>query len=181
MSNYFSQTISRKEMRKLAYAIRKEFGYLHEWWIPVETLLDQMCKVFPEFSYEIIDDEEWHDPTAYADTDILEKTIRIRESVYEKACKGYGCDRMIIAHEIAHYFLICVIRLNLYFSNGEKIKPCNDPEWQAKCLAGELLIPYYILKHQNKPIPPNLLASYCGVSYEAAIYQLKFVSGGDVS
>ena len=53
MSKYYSEAVSREDMRELAYLIRKEFGYEDVWWIPVEKLLDQMCDVYDDFSYAV--------------------------------------------------------------------------------------------------------------------------------
>ena len=168
-------------MRELAYLIRKEFGYENVWWIPVEKLLDQMCDVFDDFSYEIVSDEEWDDPLSHADTDIFAGTIRIRESVYEKACNGIGRDRMTIVHEIAHYILICDIGLRLYSRSNGNVKCFNDPEWQAKCLAGEILVPYYkIIQYRRIPTAQRI-KNLCGVSGDAAEYQLKCIKGGEAS
>ena len=181
MSNYYAQAVSRQEMRQLAYFIRKHFGYLDVWMIPVDRLLDQMCEIFEDFSYEIVPEEEWDDPSAHAVTDLNAHTIRIKESIFIRACDGKGRDRMTIAHEIAHYILICVVGVNLYSCRDKKIEPYNDPEWQAKCLAGELLIPYYKLKKRRRKPSADQLTSLCGVSPDAAKYQLKFVKGGDQS
>ncbi|MBR3248225.1 MAG: ImmA/IrrE family metallo-endopeptidase [Clostridiales bacterium] len=181
MSDYYAQAVSREDLRQLAYVIRKEFGYLDVWRIPVERLLDQMCEAFDDFSYEIIPDEEWEDKSTHADTDILGGTIRIRESIYNRACDGQGRDRMTIAHEMAHYILSCVIGVKLYSRRGKHVECYNDPEWQAKCLAGELLIPYYKLKSCSKIPSPLRIELLCGVSSDAAEYQLKYLAGGDVS
>ena len=121
MSDYYAQTVSRKELRQLAFLIRKEFGYEDVWWIPVEKLLDQMCEAFEEFSFEIVKDAEWDDTTSHADTDILNNSIRIKESIFINACEGSGRDRMTVAHEIAHYMLICVVGVKLY-SRKSKLK-----------------------------------------------------------
>lgn len=175
MSEYFVQAVSREEMRQLAFLIRKEFGYEDVWWIPVDKLLDQMCEAFDEFSYEIIPDEDWEDPLSHAYTDISSAAIKIRESVYEAACNGHGRDRMTIVHEIAHYILICDIGLKLYRRNNQSIKCFNDPEWQAKCLAGEILIPFYKLKKCKRIPAANRVQMLCGVSEDAAEYQLKYL------
>ena len=181
MSDYYAQAVSREDLRQLAYVIRKEFGYLDVWKIPVDRLLDQMCEVFEDFSYEIVPDDEWEDKRTHADTDILGGTIRIRESIYNRACDGQGRDRMTIAHEIAHYILNCVIGVKLYYRKGKHVESYNDPEWQAKCLAGELLIPYYKFIEHNKTPSVELIQTLCGVSSDAAKYQIQFISGGDAT
>lgn len=89
MSNYYAQAVSREEMRQLAYIIRKHFGYVDVWMIPVDRLLDQMCDTFEEFSYEVIPDDEWDDPSAHAVTDINAHTIKIKESIFIRAWRVF--------------------------------------------------------------------------------------------
>ena len=180
MSDYYAQAVSREELRQLAYVIRNRFCYLDDWKVPVDRMLDQMCDTFEDFSYEVVPDEEWEDRTSHAETDIIEGTIRIRESIYIRACDGHGRDRMTIAHEIAHYILICVMGVKLCSRKGKVLLCYNDPEWQAKCLAGELLIPYYKLKELHEIPSAAVIQERCGVSPEAAEYQLKYCVGGDV-
>ena len=179
MSSYSAQALSREDLRKLAFYIREYFGYLDVWRIPVELLLDQMLIEFNGFNYEIIPDSEWGDPTSHAETDVLSGRITIRESVYIGACDGIGRDRMTIAHEIAHYFLIFVLHIKLCSRKGTKAY--NDPEWQAKCLAGELLIPYHKYIEEKTPPTVTKLEELCGVSSEAAKIQYKAFTGGDVN
>ena len=174
MSDYYAQAVSRKDLRKLAYIIRKEFGYEDKWYIPVDRLLDQMCDLYDELSYQVVSDDEWDDPCAHAYTNISEQTIKIRESIFNNACDGCGRDRMTIAHEIAHYILICDIGIQLHSCRQiGKLKPYNDPEWQAKCLAGEIMIPYYKIKQSKQKISAQQIEGLCGVSFDAANYQLN--------
>lgn len=173
MSDFYAQGVSRQEMRQLAYLIRKKFGYLDVWRVPVELFLDKMRDTFEDFSYDIIPDDEWDNTFAHADTDVLSGTVRIRESIYIGACDGKGRDRMTIAHEIAHYFLICVIGVKLYRYSGKPIPTYKDPEWQAKCLAGEFMIPFHKLKELNEVPSSMRIEMLCGVSSDAAKFQLE--------
>ncbi len=95
--------------------------------------------------------------------------LRNRQSVYDGACAGNGRDRMTIIHEIAHYLLLCVngLKLQRNFSNNA-VKAYCDPEWQAKCLTAEIMIPANIVKNMTV----DEVVQYCGVSFEAASYQL---------
>ncbi len=74
--------------------------------MPIVELLDILTEIFKDFSYEIVDDTELP-LIMHADTDVRTGHIRIKESVYERACNGEGRDRMTIAHEIGHYFTLC--------------------------------------------------------------------------
>jgi Zn-dependent peptidase ImmA (M78 family) len=123
-----------------------------------------MNEFFPKFHFEIVEDFELP-RGVHADTDALNHIIRIKQSVYDGACNGNGRDRMTIAHEIGHYILLCVCGFK-YQRNftGSTIPRYQDPEWQAKCFAGELLIAAYLVKGMT----PYEIMYACGVSMSAA-------------
>ena len=167
MPDYIVEPKSRKDLRGFARALRKKLGVDNELRIRIEALLDVLAEIFEDFSSEIICDNELP-PNIHADTDIRTGHIRIKESVYEGACDGDGRDRMTIAHEIAHYFTLCFCGFRLQRNFNHKIvKSYYDPEWQAKCFAGEFMIPYHLTGNMD----PNEIVDACGVSYEAAVYQ----------
>ena len=80
---------------------------------------------------------------------------------------------MTIAHELGHYFTICFcgFKLERNFTN-KKIKAYRDPEWQAKCFAGELLVPAHLMKGCSV----GEIIEECGVSYDAAKIQYKKIN-----
>lgn len=92
--------------------------------------------------------------------------IRIREDVYNRACEGYGRDRLTIAHELGHILLHQKEDIVLTRSEGT-IPPYMDPEWQANAFAGELLAPFQYIKHMDIL---DISTQY-GVSIEAASVQ----------
>ena len=57
---------------------------------------------------------------------------------------------------------------------GGKIRSFEDPEWQAKCFAGELLIPAHLVGD----LTPEEISEKCGVSYDAAVVQYKSMRKG---
>lgn len=160
---------SRANLRNLALEFRKRLRLENELYFPIVELLDAMTELFENFSYEIVEDDVFAG-NIHADTDITIGHIRIKESVYEGACNGEGRDRMTIAHEIGHYFTICFcgFRLTRNFSNTKTIT-FRDPEWQAKCFAGELMVAAHLVKGMNA----CEIAKQCGVSYDAACVQYK--------
>ena len=174
MDSYRVEPKSRVELRAYARSFRKHLQLDNELYFPVVELLDVMPDIFHGFSYEIVSDDELPQ-NVHADTDIVKGHIRIKESVYDAACAGEGRDRMTIAHEIGHYFLIyyCAFRLERNFG-GRKIRSFEDPEWQAKCFAGELLIP----KHLTSEFVPCEIAKRCGVSFDAAVVQYNSMRKG---
>ena len=169
MSNYMVEAKSRDDLRNLARQFRKLLRLEDELYFPIVELLDVMTVLFDDFNYEIVEDNVFTE-NVHADTDIKTGHIRIRESVYAGACSGEGRDRMTIAHEIGHYFTICVCGFKLTQNfGGKRIPAFQDPEWQAKCFAGELMVAAHHVKGMNK----YEIAERCGVSYDAACMQYK--------
>ena len=164
MNAYIAQPCSRQDLRRLAFLIRKKLCLENVLYFPVVQLLELMSELFPRFHFEVVEDNELPGGV-HADTDIENHIIRIKRSVYDGACAGNGRDRMTIAHEISHYLLLCVwgFRLQRNFSNGT-VPKYQDPEWQAKCFAGELLIAAHLVKELN----PLEISELCGVSLLAA-------------
>lgn len=169
MSNYMVEAKSRADLRNLALEFRKLLQLENVLYFPIVELLDVMAEFFKGFSYEIVEDDVFTD-NIHADTDITTGHIRIKESVYEGACNGEGRDRMTIAHEIGHFFTICIcgFRLTRNFTHTETIT-FRDPEWQAKCFAGELMVPAHLVRGMGT----HETAKRCGVSYDAARVQYK--------
>lgn len=167
MTKYRVEPKSRNDIRIFANMLRRHLRLDNVLYVPVVKLLDVLPEIFDTFSYEIVPEEELPDST-HADTDIITGHIRIKESVYERACDGGGRDRMTIAHEIGHYFLLCCCGFKLQQNYGDtKVKTYEDPEWQAKCFAGEFMIPRHLIGDMN----PWEIANACGVSFDAAAYQ----------
>lgn len=169
MSEYIVESKSRKDLRNLARILRKNLGLENRLWVPVVELLDVLSEVLEGFSYEIVLDNALP-PGTHAETDIRTGHITIKENVYERACNGEGRDRMTIAHELGHFFMLCFCGFKLQRNFAQqKVKNFNDPEWQAKCFAGEFLVPYHLTGNMTAAE----IASACGVSYDAADYQLN--------
>ena len=169
MSQYMVEPHGRKDIRNLAMKFRRSLGDMDQLHFPIVKLLDFMTVYFPGFYYEIVEDDELP-RNEHATTDIMTGHIRIKQSVYERACNGEGRDRMTIAHEIGHYFMLCYCGFALTRTyDNVKIPPFKDPEWQAKCFAGEFMIP----KDRVGDMTAEEISACCGVSLEAARYQRK--------
>ena len=169
MTEYIVEPKSRMDLRCLANVLRNHLGLQNELWMPIVELLDILSELFDDFSYEIVSDNELPKNT-HADTDIRTGHIRIKESVYERACDGEGRDRMTIAHEIGHHFTLCFcgFKLQRNFSKSD-VPRYQDPEWQAKCFAGEFMVG----KHLTQRMSRLEIAVACGVSLEAADIQYR--------
>lgn len=172
---YVSEPLSRKDLRNYAFKIRNQLGYENRLDFPVMKFLEVFHELTnnPNFYFFTVKDDELP-PTVHAQYDADDNSIAIKESVYIGASNGSGRDRMTIMHELAHALIIthCGIKLNRSFSN-ESIPAFKDPEWQAKCLAGELMIPAHLVAGMNA----FDICESCGVSLQAAIYQLSTLKG----
>ncbi len=167
MADYIVEPKSRKDIRNYAKILRKHLNLENEIYFPIVELPDVLYMIFPNFSYEIVENNVFPE-NIHADTDIINQHIRIKQSVYDGASAGNGRDRMTIAHEIGHFFLLCFCGLKFKRNfHEENILPYESPEWQAKCFAGELLIDASLVKNMNS----HEIAEQCGVSAVAAKYQ----------
>lgn len=169
MNKYSVEPKSRKELRMLARQIRKNLGIEDQLYFPVVELFERLPDIYQELECQIVNDFELP-INVHAITDIRAKTIKVKENVYDNACKGNGRDRMTILHEIAHYLTLCELNFTLARSfDEERIPTYCDPEWQAKCLAGELMMPADKIKNMDI----EQVMKECGVSWDAANYQLS--------
>lgn len=169
MPLYTDTGLTRDEIRKDALALREQLQLQDKLYFPVVEVFELLPEIFPEINLEIVPDTEL--APCHADTDLNNKTIRIAESIYEGACAGNGRDRMTICHEIGHYLyhIRQGIKVHRSYEKDVEYPPYLDPEWQAKCFAGELLIPKHLVSGMNI----YDVMSKCGVSYAAAAYQIK--------
>lgn len=160
---------SRSDFRNLARVFRKHLQLDNEIYFPIVKLLDVMTELFDDFNYEIVENKVMP-KNVHADTNIKTCCIHIKESVYEGACNGEGKDRMTIAHEIGHYLTLCFFGFKFERNfGGVEIPAFRDPEWQAKCFAGELMVPAHLVKGMSV----TEIAKQCGVSYDAACVQYR--------
>ena len=173
MSRYRIEPKSRKDLRAIALRIREAFGLRDCLYFPIVDFMEHMMpKMFDNYNWEIIDDDEL--PTNQDAVTVIENgfgTVRIKQSVYDGACDGDGQHRMTIAHEVVGHFIpMCVLGFEFYRSYGdEEIEAYRDPEWHAKCLAGEFMMAYHLVGEDK----PKQLMEKCGVSQSAARYQRK--------
>ena len=168
--DYIAEPLGRVKIRQLAEGIRKMLGLSDVLYLPVARILEiAMPLFFKDFSYEIVPEHEMP-RNKHADTDVVNRIIRIREDVYYQAVDGSGRDRMTIMHEIAHYFLIvvCGIRFARTFGKNSGVAYL-DPEWQAKALAGEIMCPSRLIGQMTA----RQISISCGVSMTAAELNLR--------
>lgn len=174
---YVAEPLSRNTLRGFALRLREIFGLHHELYFPVMPFLEHvMPSICEGFHYEIVP-EEYFSEKRHAETDIVNRVIRIREDVYLGAAEGKGQHRMTVMHEIAHYLLLvlCGVKFSRVFGEAPA-EAYKDPEWQAKALAGEFMCP----AHQIRELTVSQIMRECGVSHSAAAFNLKkaFERGG---
>lgn len=166
---YMAAPLSRVDLRRIAFRFRKDLSLENTLRFPVMLFLEHVMPLcFEGFHYEIVEKKELS-PHIHAETDIVNRIIRIREDVYDGAVRGKGRDRMTIMHEIAHYLLLVQrgIKFQRVF-NAQAVKKYRDPEWQAKALAGEIMCPAHLIRQ----LSPEQVAERCGVSLDAARFNL---------
>jgi hypothetical protein len=167
---------SRQDLRDYALQIRKNLGLENILYFPVVEFLELMPDLFPRLSIEIVEDGQLSNGI-HAQTDVANEEIKIRQSVYDDACAGEGFARFTVVHEVSHNLLLCVSRSNLYLNRGNRaVKRYEDPEWQADCLAGELLAPVHLISGMDV----DCVMHYCGISASAANTQLRVSSNNTI-
>jgi Zn-dependent peptidase ImmA (M78 family) len=165
-----AEPLQRIRLRAIATKLRELSGSNDKLYFPIVQFIEHIMPCFfLGFHLEVMP-IDYFPPNIHAETEIKEKVIRIREDVYHGAIRGFGRDRMTLAHEVGHYILLVAKGLKLYRSFKETdIEAFRDPEWQAKALAGELLCPFHLIKGMAAP----QIALACGVSDMAAQYHFN--------
>ena len=171
MSCYKASAISRKNIQSFIRYLKKMVHLENEVYFPVVQFLENILPILiSDFQLEIVPQREMGNK--HGETYPSRNLIRIREDVYLGAVAGCGRDRLTIAHEIGHLFLheddsieLCKLAPN------EKLRPFEDPEWQANASGGELLASTYLIKGMTVVD----VSEKCGVSMDAARVQLRAV------
>lgn len=160
---------SRNQLRRYVQYIKEKTGLENEIYFPILPFVENVLPMmFPDYQFEILPKEVMG--SKHGETYPSKNIIRIREDIYEGAASGKGRDRLTVAHEVGHFFnheedSIILCRL----APGQKLKPYEDPEWQADAFAGELLAPSHLIR--NMSVQEVMLK--CGVSEAAAKNQLR--------
>ena len=163
--DYKTKATSRNDIRKYAVYFRKIFGVKPTGKFPVLQALDKLKSVFEDCDYIVVEDNELPIRTMArcVPNELGGYTIQIKESVYMGAFeRNIGAFRGFIVHELAHVFLFKIGFAPVFersFENGELPRYCSV-EWQAKALAGEVMIPY----EESKGLSVKELKRRYGVS-----------------
>lgn len=169
MNCYKADAVSRQNIRDYVYMLKKEVGLQNVLYFPVLQFVENVLPVLvSDFQFEVVTESEMGNK--HGETYPSKNLIRIREDIYLRAAQGEGRDRLTIAHEIGHLFMheddaIALCRL----APDERLKPFEDPEWQADAFGGELLASSYLIEGMSA----DEVAAKCGVSMSAARVQLN--------
>lgn len=169
MTKCIAAPLSRKNIRDMAYFIRKIAGKENSLYFDIVYFLDVILpKTDPDFTLIVEEKSEMGECHGLTYPDKNE--IHIRSDVYERACRGSGRDRFTMAHELFH--LLQHEKENISYArmeNGAKIQTFRDPEWQANVFGGELLVPWHLTQGMNA----DEISKKCGVSVAAANTQIR--------
>lgn len=178
MNCYKAHPVSRHEIRKIVRKLKSAVGLEDRLYFPILTFSENALPILiPDFQFEVVPMSEMG--SKHGETYPTKKLIRIREDIYLRAAEGKGRDRLTIAHEVGHLFMHadnCISLCRL--TPNEKLKPYEDPEWQANAFGGELLASSYLIKGMKI----QDISEKCGVSISAARTQIKSLhelKGGD--
>lgn len=169
MRCYKADAVSIDYIRRNVRWLKKKVGLEYDLYFPILLFVENILPVMvPDFQFEVAPKEEMGNK--HGETYPSKNLIRIREDIYLRAAAGEGRDRLTIAHEVGHLFLhednsIALCRLE----PGDKLKPYEDPEWQANAFGGELLASSYLIAGMSR----REVERKCGVSAAAASVQLK--------
>lgn len=169
MAKFKVESKSRQDLRNMAKEIRTLLGIDDILYFPAARILDIIHRIDSEAHFEVVSENELKNGD-FATTDVINKTIKVRSDIYDKACEDDPFARMVIVHEFSHFITINVYGFELAMSIGNrKIKAYEDPEWQAKCLAGELMMPY----DKIKELSVKEIEEKCGVTKQAVLTHLQ--------
>jgi Zn-dependent peptidase ImmA (M78 family) len=168
---YLAPPASRQNLREAAFNLRKTLGLENQLYFPVVEFLEfAMPQLIPDFEYEILPVEQMGNK--HGETQPDNRKIALRADIYERAVNGEGRDRFTVAHEIKHCLFDDSERVKLYrVAPDYVIKRYVDPEWQADAFAGELLIPYHLMRG----LSIDEIVRKCGVTKSAAQTQLRVI------
>ena len=173
--DYKTKKISRKLIRAIAQVIRyifKECISDDGLSVDVIKMLELSYDKFKCITYEIVEDDVLKSIPCRCNPDFKGNYhIQIKDSVYVGAAEGIGGYRMHIVHELSHAFM-CIIGFTPVcdrgFNNFE-LRPYESMEWQAKALAGEIMMDHALTEGMSI----DELMNKCGVSLEGANNRYK--------
>lgn len=164
---YIARPTSRRKIRNFANEIRRFFKLENCLEFPVVEVFEFLSNL-GLFTFEILPKEDMGNK--YGETFPEENHIKIREDIYDKACEGVPFGKSTLAHELYHLFFHKETSISLCRTEGQlaERKTYEDPEWQADCFAGELMVS----KELVKDMKVGQVVKKCNVTPKMARCQL---------
>lgn len=140
--------LSTKNIREIVGKIRRIFGLKNTCAVNITQLYDILSIIeFSSFSFSyciVPDDSKLLGKREEARTIVNTGEIFIKQWVWNDACIKKRCRAIFtLAHELGHFFLAALFGLPLSRVNDDtKVRPFEDPEWQANTFASEFLMPF---------------------------------------
>lgn len=141
---YKVKPMSIKEIRHLTDRVRSFFNIDPRKAFPILPFIENVVPEYVEgFTFAILEDDDFEE-SIFTDFNPIEKQLRCRESVYQKAFEGDGASRGHLCHELGHIFLHRNqgAVLTRGFMGSRRHAKYEDSEWQASTFERELLIPF---------------------------------------
>lgn len=162
---------SRDKIIEAALALRQALRITNPMF-PILTVVEVLLPQHdPDFSFEVKEYAELGEQHGLTRPEL--KEMWIREDVYKGARSGIGRDRFTIAHELGHYLLHNEPGLARTMKPKGSLPSYRCSEWQANSFAGALLIPTDVIQALRDP---GAIAETCGVSFDAAVVQMKVMT-----
>ena len=126
MNCYKADPVSRADIRRYVYMLKKKVGLEEELYFPILPFVENVLPMLiPDFQFQVVPVAEMG--VKHGETYPSKNLIRIREDIYNRAAEGEGRDRLTVAHEVGHLFLheddaIALFRLD----PCEKLKPYEN-------------------------------------------------------
>ena len=168
IGGYIADSLSRKDIRKLANRLRELFNLEDEMNFPIVQVLEFLSNK-GTINLEICTSDEMG--SKLGETIPSENLIKLREDIYDKACDGHGFSRSTCSHELLHWIQHREETVSFCRKEEDLIhrRAYEDPEWQANCFSGELLVPKHLVKGMTK----DEIVEKCNVTPSMANYQYK--------
>lgn len=156
---------SALSIENVAMDVRRATETDQESYFPIVALYDILHQLVPGASYDVRPMEEMGDNHGL--TLLRRKEIRIREDVFEGACRGEGFGRFTMCHELGHLLLHDGVTLQRAASNPPIFM---SSEWQGDMFAGAVLMPANLVRLDATP---RELMQEFGVTRSAAEVRLS--------
>lgn len=160
---------NRNNIRKDVYRLRQLLQLPSNQWVDILAVLELQIPVIDPL-FHLIAVEDMDLPGRYAETRPSEHAIYVKQSVYDAATRDSAWARMILAHELGHYYFHDAANVSYAcLAPNEKLHPDVDPERQADIFAAEFLAP----SGELKGLTQHQVQLNFGISASAAKNQLR--------